>query len=65
MSLSRVWNENERFRLVFMLVFMPKTKNCGSLGNGQPTPLLFCSLANGLLIRGQKHYKELPVVFLQ
>jgi hypothetical protein len=27
MSLNKVWNENERFRLVFskMLVFMPKT----------------------------------------
>jgi hypothetical protein len=33
MSLSKVWNENERFRLVFtkMLVFVPKT---GSLHTG-------------------------------
>jgi hypothetical protein len=34
MSLSKVWNENERFRLVFtkMLVFVPKT---GSLHTGK------------------------------
>jgi hypothetical protein len=33
MSLSKVWNENERFSLVFtkMLVFVPKT---GSLHTG-------------------------------
>jgi hypothetical protein len=63
MSLSKVWNENERFRLVFtkMLVFVPKT---GSLHTGtafhserrtphpaRRAPSVFCKL-------GRPHYLQ-------